>query len=201
MYPTCKSVPCHRPLSLSAQVTDSSFGGVVLSADLIDNPAEWGKLDLPNFMARNAKDVRTPEMVTFAKFLRGKHHRVGAIGFCYGSWAAFQLGGMQADGSTPLVDCISIAHPTFLTKEEISNVDVPVQICAPEIDPQFTAELKAYALAEIPKLGVPFDFQHFPGLEHGFAVRGSRDNPAEMKGLQRAMRVAVLWFKEWLLEA
>ncbi len=172
----------------------------MLSPTLINNPAEWPKLDLPGFMTRNAKPVRGPEMVSFAKFLRSKHRRVGAIGFCYGGWAVFQLGAKVTDGSTPLVDCISTAHPTFLTKEEMSNVGVPVQIVAPEIDPQFTAELKAYALAEIPKLGVPFDYQFFPGLSHGFAVRGNREDEDEMNGLQRALRAAVGWFREWLAE-
>ncbi|BEI83409.1 hypothetical protein CcaverHIS002_0400130 [Cutaneotrichosporon cavernicola] len=177
------------------------FGGTVLPADLIDNPADWVKLDLPNFMARNAKDVRKPEMIAFSQFLRSQHRRVGAIGFCYGGWAVFQLGAKTTDGSPPLVDCISTAHPTFLTNEEISNVGVPVQICAPEVDPQFTAELKAYTLAEIPKLGVPFEYQYFPGLVHGFAVKGNREDAAEMKGLQRAMRAAVGWFREWLVAA
>jgi dienelactone hydrolase len=176
----------------------------VLAANIVDNPAEWGQLDLPGFMARNSKDVRKPEMVAFAKFLRSKHRRVGAIGYCYGGWAVFQLGAKTTDGSTPLVDCIATAHPTFLTNEEISAVGVPVQICAPEIDPQFTPELKAFALAEIPTLGVPFDYQYFPGLVHGFAVRGDKENredAAETKGLQRATRAAVGWFREWLVAA
>ncbi|GMK54942.1 hypothetical protein CspeluHIS016_0115280 [Cutaneotrichosporon spelunceum] len=152
-------------------------------------------------MARYAKDVRKPEMIAFDTFLRSKHRRVGAIGYCYGGWAVFQLGPRSKAGSPPLMDCIATAHPTFFTKEEMSNMGVPVQILAPEIDPQFTAELKAYALAEIPKLGVPFDYQYFPGLEHGFAVRGNRKDQAEMKGMQRAMRASQGWLREWLLAA
>ncbi|KAK0658899.1 putative hydrolase [Cercophora samala] len=174
------------------------FGGVVLSADLINNPAEWGKLDLPNFMERNNKAVRGPEMISLAKHLRTQHRKLGAIGYCYGGWAVFQLG-VKSDA--PLVDCISAAHPTFLTKDEMSNVGVPVQIIAPEIDPQFTPELKTYAVTEIPKVGVPFDYQYFPGLTHGFSIRGNRENNAEVKGLERARRAAVTWFKEWLVDA
>lgn len=172
----------------------------MLSPAIIDNPAEWAQLDLPNFMARNSKDVRGREMAKLAKYLRLQHRRIGAVGFCYGGWAAFQLGGKRADGEPPLVDCISAAHPTFLTKEEISNVGVPVQILAPEIDPQFTEELKSFSVLEIPKLGVPFSYQFFPGLSHGFAVRGNRKDAAETRGLERAMRAAVAWFKEWLVQ-
>ncbi|KAB5580892.1 Alpha/Beta hydrolase protein [Coniochaeta sp. 2T2.1] len=140
---------------------------------------------------------------TSRRFLRTKHQRIGAVGFCYGGWAVFQLGARSPDGSggggSPLVDCISATHPTFLTEDEIRKVGVPVQIVAPERDPMFTEELKAYAVAEIPKLGVPFDYQFFPGLEHGFAVRGNSEDEAEMKGMERAMRVTVAWFREWLL--
>lgn len=72
---------------------------------------------------------------------------------------------------------------------------------APERDPHFTEELKAFAVSEIPKLGVPFDYQYFPGLEHGFSVRGNRENAAEMEGLQRARRAAVMCFREWLVDS
>ena len=152
-------------------------------------------------MARNSKQARGPEMAALARFLRTQHRRLGAIGFCYGGWAVFQLGARVADGGVPLVDCISTAHPTFLEKEEMLNVGVPVQILAPEKDPKFTEELKAFAVAEIPKLGLAFDYQYFPGLEHGFAVRGNRNDEAETRGLERAMRAAVGWFREWLVNA
>lgn len=150
-------------------------------------------------MERNSKAVRGPEMKALARFLRTKHRRIGAIGFCYGGWAVFQLGGQSAGDDGPLVDCISAAHPTFLEKEEMSDVAVPVQMIAPEKDPKFTEELKAFAVLEIPKRGVPFDYQYFPGLEHGFAVRGNRQDEDETKGLERAMRAAVSWFREWLV--
>jgi len=152
-------------------------------------------------MARNSKPVRGPEAASFARFLRTQHKRIGAIGYCFGGWIAFQLGAKAEGEEQPLVDCFAAAHPTFLQKEEILAVGVPVQIISPEIDPMFTAELKAFAQAEIPKLGVPFDYQFFPRMEHGFSIRGDRANEEEMRGLQRAMRAATGWFREWLVEA
>jgi dienelactone hydrolase len=180
-------------------LTTNSFGGEVLSPTIIDNPAEWGKLDLPGFMGRNSKSVRGPEIVAFTRHLRTLHRRIGVIGFCYGGWAVFHLG--VKSNEPRLVDCISAAHPTFLEKDEMLNVGVPVQIMAPETDPQFTEELKAFAVSEIPKLGLPFDYQYFPGLEHGFSVRGNLKDEAEVKGLERAKRAAVAWFKEWLVDS
>ncbi|KAJ5246623.1 hypothetical protein N7468_001606 [Penicillium chermesinum] len=172
------------------------FGGEVLPFDIVaKDPAEWAPLDLPSWAARNNKEVREPEIFAFAKGLRAQYKHVAAVGSCYGGWAVFRLGAKENDG---LVDCISTAHPSWLTKDEIQAVGVPVQILAPEIDPVFTAELKEFSQKTIPSLGLPFDYQYFPGLEHSFSVRGDRANEAEMRGLERAKNAAVHWFKQWL---
>lgn len=159
------------------------------------SPSEWGPLDLPGFTSRNSKETREPEIFAFARELREKYQHVGGIGFCYGGWAVFRLGARTSGG---LVDSISTAHPSWLTKEEIEGVGVPVQILAPEIDPVFTPELKYLCNRVIPSVGLDYDFQHFPALEHGFAVRGDRENEAELKGLVRAKNAAVYWFNQYL---
>lgn len=171
------------------------FGGEVLPLDILLDQSQWNKIDLPGFLGRNSKAIRAPEIVKCARALRSKFQRVGAVGFCLGGWGVFHLGAKDKQG---LVDCISTAHPTMLEKEEIENVGVPVQIMAPENDPMFTPELKAFANETIPTLGVPYDYQYFPGLEHAFAVRGDQSNPAEMKGMIRAKNAAVVWFRQWL---
>jgi hypothetical protein len=71
---------------------------------------------------------------------------------------------------------------------------------APEIDPMFTPELKELSNRVIPTLGVPYDYQFFPGLEHAFAIRGDPGNEAERRGMARAKNAAVYWLKEWLGE-
>jgi dienelactone hydrolase len=98
-----------------------------------------------------------------------------------------------------LVDCISTAHPSLLEKCEIEAVTVPVQILAPEFDPMFTDELKAFSNQTIPKQGVAYDYQYFPGLEYAFASRGDPNNPAERKGMERAKNSAVFWFRHGCL--
>ena len=80
----------------------------------------------------------------------------------------------------------------------MANIDVPAQIQAPEVDPVFTPELKAYANEVIPTLGVPYDYQYFPGVEHSFATRGDEANPKEMRAMQRAKNATVGWCREWL---
>ena len=113
------------------------------------------------------KEIRFPEIEACAKELKSTHKKVGAIGYCYGGWACFQLGGKGKN----LVDAISVAHPSLLTKEEIDNVAVPVQVLAPETDGMYTPELKEHTLKVLPERAIELDYQYFPGLAHGFAAK------------------------------
>ena len=106
----------------------------------------------------------------------------------------FQLG---AKGNN-LVGCISTGHSTSLEKSEIENVGLPVQILGPEFDAMFTPELKEFSNKVIPTLGVPYDYQYFPGVEHSFATRGDRQSEAQIRALTRAKNAAVHWFRQWL---
>jgi dienelactone hydrolase len=99
-----------------------------------------------------------------------------------------------------LVDCISTGHPSLLEKKDIDEVAVPVQILAPQIDPVFTAELKTHCFETIQKLGVPFDYQHFPGVEHACFVRGDLEKAGEREALERGKNAAVSWLKQFLQE-
>lgn len=93
-----------------------------------------------------------------------------------------------------LVDLISTAHPTLLTKEEIDAVAVPVQILAPENDPLFTPELKEHANRVIPTLNIGYMYQFFPGMAHGFATKCDSSNGKQRRALEIAKNAAVGWF-------
>ncbi|KUL84841.1 hypothetical protein ZTR_08235 [Talaromyces verruculosus] len=185
--------PIHDCLPI---IWQRSFGGEVLPTNVLLDENRWNEIDVPGFMGRNTKAIREPEIFGCAKALRSEHgySSVGAIGFCFGGWAVFRLGAKGIG----LVDCISTAHPSFLEEKEIREIGVPVQIIAPEHDSQFTNELKAFSSAVIPKSGVPYDYQYFPSLSHGFATRGNPNDKDEMEGMVRAKNAAVLWFREWL---
>lgn len=174
-------------------------------------------VDLAGFSQSNSKANRRDEIFACAAALRQKGARkVGGVGFCYGGWAAFQLGAqtLLPDGSIkaaaestdgekesakPLVDAISVAHPSWLTKEEIRETRVPTQILAPEHDMVFNPELKAYANETIPTLGVEYQYRYFPGQIHAFASRGSLEVDGERRACERAKRGVVEWFREILM--
>ncbi|KAH7186678.1 putative endo-1,3-1,4-beta-D-glucanase [Fusarium oxysporum] len=164
------------------------FGVEVVPTEILSDKSRAGEFDLGAFLKRNSKAVRKPEIIKFTESLRSSFTRIGAVGYCYGGWAVFNLG---TKGNN-LVECISTAHPSLLEKEEIANIGVLTQILALEVDHMFTPELKAYTNEILPKAGVAYDYQYFPGLEHGFAIRGDETKPGERDDMERAKNAVSL---------
>ena len=63
--------------------------------DTLSDPEKRAKFNVPAFvMGKNSKDHRWPEIEACAKSLKGElgFKKLGAVGYCYGGWAVFQLG-------------------------------------------------------------------------------------------------------------
>ena len=110
---TCKCWFYHVRLApfVDTYVCSNSFDGEVVDPEELYS----GKPPLMDFIGRNSKQLRRPEILAAAQELKLKYNKVGAIGYCYGGWAVFQLG----EKGNNLVDCISTAHPSFVDKREI----------------------------------------------------------------------------------
>lgn len=160
----------------------------------MENEEKRKNFDLMGFIGRHSKDKRYPECEAVVKEMKQSHSKIGCVGYCWGAWACFQLG---AKGKN-LIDAVSVSHPSLLTKDEIDNLAVPTQINSPEHDPQYTAELKEHSNKVIPTLNIPYDYQYYPGLTHGFAVRGDQSNKAQKDGLERCKNATVHWLAEFL---
>ena len=151
-------------------------------------------MDVKGWLERNSRAIREPEIFEAAKKLRSEYEKLGAVGYCYGGWGCFRLGARE----NKLVDCISVGHPSMLTKEDIDNVGVPLQILAPEMDFAYSDELKEYTWKTLPKNGIPFDYQHLPGVGHGCLIRGRPKEEKEREAMARGKNAAVAWFQQWL---
>ena len=157
---------------------------------------EWAKhgFNVGEFIGKNTREIREPEIIECAEKLRAEYKKVGAVGYCYGGWVVCRLG---AKGKN-LVDAVSMGHPSLLTKEDLDGVAVPIQILAPEIDAAYTAELKEHTFKALQKSNVIFEYQHFPGVEHACFCRGDPDKPGERDAMARGKSAAVYWFQQWL---
>ncbi|KAH7062581.1 dienelactone hydrolase family protein [Macrophomina phaseolina] len=176
------------------------FGGKTLPFEPI-LAGRWDELDVSGFMRPNGRDAREGEILACARALKDDEgfEKVGAVGFCYGGWAVFRLGAREFNGGEKkLVDCISAGHPTFLTEADIDAVGVPFQVLAPEHDPVYSVELKKRTFEVGLTAGVPFDYQHFPGVQHACFTRGDERVPGERDALVRGKDAAVAWFKRFL---
>jgi hypothetical protein len=143
------------------------------------------------------------------RYVRGSRLTCGS----YGGWAVFHLGAQvllpdgsmkaakdtgDAEGAVPLVDAISTAHPSWLTKDEIAGTRVPTQVIAPEHDMQLNPELKEFANKTIPALGLEYEYRYFPGVIHAFATKADEKVPGEMRAAERAKIAVVGWFLQIL---
>ncbi|KAI0482085.1 endo-1,3-1,4-beta-D-glucanase [Xylariaceae sp. FL0804] len=173
------------------------FDGEVIDPSTLEDPAKRAQFDIKAFVGRHSKEARLPGITAVARQLRADGYpKVGAIGYCYGGWACLRL----AAGPSPLVDAISIAHPSLVEPAELDACAAPCQICAPETDPAFTPELKEHANRVLPAPGGPpaYEYVYFPGVAHGFAAKGDRSDPLQRASLERAKNSAVNFFKEFL---
>jgi len=180
------------------------FGGEVIPSHLLKEE-RWAEIDMPSFLKRNGREQREPEIFACAHALRSLgFEKLGAVGFCFGGWASFRLAAessVLANGS-PLIDVISVGHPSLLTKEDVDGLKdgsvVKVQVLAPEKDPVFTGEMKRYVFERLLEKRIAFNWRAFPGVVHGCFVRGGEDRVGEREAMVKGKDAVVRWMREGL---
>jgi dienelactone hydrolase len=163
-------------------------------------------LNLDQYLATNSREARSPEILACARHIRAQYPRLGAIGYCYGGWAGFYLASEDlnpGNSPQPLLDCLTVGHPSLLTEADIDSVSprVPIQMLAPEVDAMYRPYLKAKTFKVLQEKAVPFEYRHFPGVEHACLVRGDPKKAGERDAMERGLGAAVSWMKEWLTSA
>lgn len=168
------------------------FGSEVLRFGPIPN-GEWDKFDLSGYKKKLARDTRARDL----QLRQGPATEVQE-GWRRGLllWRVRPLPLRCEGDQPPLVDCTTAAQQARLTNEDIDEAAVPVQMLAPEMDNLYTAELKTHSLQTIPKLGVPLDYQHFPGVEHGCLIRGDNKIAGEREAMAGGKNAALSWFMQ-----
>lgn len=60
----------------------------------MEDPEKRAKFDLMGFLGKHPKEVRIKEVEAVAKALKQEHgfKKIGAVGYCWGAWACFQIG-------------------------------------------------------------------------------------------------------------
>ncbi|KAK3685305.1 dienelactone hydrolase [Podospora appendiculata] len=180
------------------------FGGEVVPFEPV-LAGRFEELDMAGWLARNGRAVREPEIFAYARALRRKYARLGAVGFCYGGWAVFRLGAASSKdvegGTRSLVDAVTAGHPSLMTLQDIEELAVPMQMLAPEIDAAYSPEMKAFTFATLQRAGqAPWEYLHFPGVEHGCLVRGDASKEGEREAMTRGKNAVVAWMSQHLFD-
>ncbi|TLS20215.1 uncharacterized protein PpBr36_11518 [Pyricularia pennisetigena] len=186
-----------REVGATVYLPDFFEGGAPAAEKLL--AGAFAHSDIVEFLSVNGREQREPEIFECARAIRADkgHSRVGAFGYCYGGWASFRLAAKEHAGA-PLVDCISMGHPSLVTEKDIDECAVPVQILAPERDHVYTPELKAYTVKKLMENNIAFHYQHFPDVEHACFIRGDANKKNEREAQQAGKDAVVYWFKQHL---
>lgn len=186
--------PCTDQFSFDAAIPETDVSIIVTEDGKAEMQLKEG-FDFQGWFQRNAVPVRMPKVLACARALRGQYSKVGAVGFCWGGLAGFHVASKEHVG---LFDCVTIAHPGAPDEDLVRQVSIPTQIISPEYDPTFPVEMREFCNREIPKLGVDYQFQHFPGLVHGFCTKCDPSKENEKIGLERAKNLVVSWLVNYI---
>jgi len=119
-----------------------------------------------------------------------------STGYCFGGLYSTRL------AQENIVKVATMAHPALLTVPDdfntlIARSHVPVQINSAGLDTVFTLDDQAIAdeVMGDGKYKPGYNRTFFPGVPHGFAVRGNFSDPVEVAAKEGAFFDAVEWLR------
>ncbi|KAK3726093.1 hypothetical protein LTR37_000241 [Vermiconidia calcicola] len=181
-------------LATSKSCADNvSYHGAALGEDSFSIEIEGDKVELktdPNFdfgkwYAANSPDVRMSGVLECARKVQSQYSWTGA-----GGQIGFKL---ASRSNADLFNAVSIGYPGTgkAIEDDIHEIAVPFHIIAPQYDPTFPQEYNDMCNWAIPKLGVDYCYDYYPGVVHGFATKCDAKKELEKKALERAKNAVV----------
>ncbi|KAL1988386.1 hypothetical protein VTN96DRAFT_10069 [Rasamsonia emersonii] len=174
----------------------ASNGYLTVVPDLFDgdqlplDALETGKVNIQEWLGKHGTDKVDPIIEATIKHLREDLgiKKIGAAGYCFGGKYVVRF---LKDGK---LDAGYSAHPSFITKEELTAIEKPFSIAAAETDSIFTRELRHESEDILIKARQPYQINLFSGVVHGFAVRADLSKPENKFAKEQAFLQAVAWF-------
>ena len=193
----------------------ASQGYLVLAPDLLhDDPNKTKTLEeLYEWLALHPTERVDPIVeLTLLKMRELGCQSIAGVGYCFGAkYVIRNLRGLEGGLSAGFV-----AHPSFVTAEELGAIRRPLSIAAAgekthsmeirsrriltlvDSDYIFTTEKRRESEDILMKLDVPWQITLYSDVEHSFAVRGDLSKPRVKWAMEEAFGQAVRWFMEHL---
>jgi len=120
-----------------------------------------------------------------------KPEKIGTVGICYGAKYSVRLLKNRADAGF-------LAHPSFVSFEELAEIKGPVSIAAAETDSIFTKDLRRQTEDLLSELKVLYQLFLYSNTLHGFTTRGDPKSRVVQFQSESAFVQAIRWFREYL---
>jgi len=120
--------------------------------------------------------------------------KIAAVGYCFG--AKYVVRHLRPDQGK--IDVGYVAHPSFVTEEELREIKGPLAISAAETDAIFPTEKRHESEVILKEVGQPYQINLYSGVVHGFAVRCDVKVQKEKYAKESAFLQACYWFDEYL---
>lgn len=91
-----------------------------------------------------------------------------------------------------------IAHPSFVSKEELEGIAGPIALTVSDADTIFPLQKRRETEDVLLALKIPYQMNLYSGVEHGFALKGDLSIPTVKYGKESAFILALQWFSEHL---
>ncbi|KAH8660449.1 putative cytoplasm protein [Xylariales sp. PMI_506] len=144
----------------------------------------------------NGKNPHTPEQidpVIEAAIVHLRQNlgveRIVAVGYCLGAkYVVRHMRGAHA------INAGFLAHPSYVTEDELKAMIGPLSIAAAQTDLIFTVDLRYRTEELLREKGGVWNIALYSGVAHGFAIRGDENDPTDVWAADEAYLQAVRFF-------
>ncbi|KAK9459660.1 dienelactone hydrolase [Lipomyces oligophaga] len=162
-----------------------------------DDPAPFPRppdFDFPKWRSVHNIEYTEPLIEKAFAYTKDKFPSVTkffSVGYCFGGKYVVRLLG---EGK---LNAGFIAHPSFVTEEELRIIKGPLSIAAAETDELMPEEKRHLTERVLKEVKATYLLTLYSSVEHGFAVRGNPDDPVSMWYQEAAFYQAVNWFNRF----
>ncbi|KAF2458865.1 dienelactone hydrolase family protein [Lineolata rhizophorae] len=188
----------------------ASHGYLVIMPDLLDckvypppGPARPSGLSVDKWLAQHPVSRVDPVVQATIAALQAPPYsmpasRTAALGYCFG--AKYLIRHLRSENMAAGY----VAHPSFVTAEELRGIRCPLSIAAAEQDDIFTDEKRKETegiLREVgAERGLKWTICMYSGTRHSFAVRADQNDERASWAAEEAMGQALRWVKQFIAE-
>jgi dienelactone hydrolase len=141
-----------------------------------------------------------PVISSVIKALRSSYsiEKLGGVGYCFA--AKYVVRNLRAN-AFELLDAGFVAHPSFVTADELQTISAPLRIAAADNDPVFSIakrrEIEDILINHSSK-GITSQISLYSEVDNGFTVRCDAKEQKQKFAMEQAFLQGVAWFNEYL---